>query len=110
MKLSSAPNCPAAEAVSHRAIVVEDDVQNTSAADCFNALFGGVVEEELVELGSLHVPGAPAGTRVVLRKQKRRRFLAAAAHELHSDFLDERALIEIVENAQPLENPIGLWH
>ena len=53
----------------------------------FDAFLRGVVEQELIELGPLDVPGAAALARVVPREQERRRFLAAAADELHADLL-----------------------
>ena len=67
-------------------------------------------EQELIELRPLDVPRAAALARIVLREQKRRRLLAAAADELHADLFDERALLQPFEHAEPLEHPIGFGH
>ncbi len=69
------------------AVAFEHDFQHAGAAVDFHAFLGGVVEQELIELGPLDVPRAAALARIVPREQKRRRLLAAAADELHADLL-----------------------
>ena len=69
------------------AVAFEDDFEHADAAMDFDAFLRGVVQQELVELGPLDVPRAAALARIVPREQERRRFLAAAADELHADLL-----------------------
>src|SRR4051794_849780 len=76
----------------------------------FDAFLCRVVEQQLIEPRPLDVPCPAAFVWVVPCEQKRGRLAAAAANELHSDLLHERAVFHLVEDAKSIKDPIGFRH
>ena len=76
----------------------------------FSPFFTSVLEQHLVELSSLHLPGRGTFSRVMFLEEKRLRFLAGAGYELHARFPYKWTLLHFFEDAQPLKTPVGFRH
>src|SRR5262245_42645262 len=68
----------------------------------------GVVEQELVELLAVYLPGLGTFVWVVIEEIERLGQLAVVVDELHAVFLDKSAPFHPGKQVEPLQDPVGL--
>src|SRR5688500_11707235 len=74
------------------------------------ALFGSVVDQQMIELRPRHLPRNSALVMHRFEEIERARLLTRSVRKLHAVFAHERTVPELLEKAHATEGPVGISH